>query len=251
MLRFSIHITTRGMLYCMASHVSGGAKKATIASRRSMTPRPASSAPSRRESRSSTTCADSRRLDGGCEDSRGLDRVITNVQARMHARSQLEATAPRVNSDLKLSSSVVATTQTPHKAPAMRKLARHSFMPRQKAVQHPKKANKGSSTNALSRLFVIGASHYGYCHQLLVLTIASEGCSTAPILACHPHRTRKRSSSIDSWPVHRNSITNQKSTGHAGRRLSAANPGPECGIWFEAHICAIACAPSEHARQSG
>src|SRR5258706_5439988 len=115
----------------------------------------------------------------------------------------------------------------------MRKLARHSFMPRQKAVQHPKKANKGSSTNALSRLFVIGASHYGYCRQLLVLTIASESCSSAPILACHPHRTRKRSSSIDSWPVHRNSLTNQKSTGHAGRRLSVANPGTDDVTWLK------------------
>src|SRR5260221_11474455 len=189
------------MLYCIASHVSGAAKKATIASKRSMALGPGSSATSRLESRRSTIRADSSRPDEGLKDSGVLDRVITNVQARMHDRSQLEATAPRVSSDLKLSSSVVATTQIPHKAPAMRKLARHSFMPRQKAVQHPKKANKGSSTNALSRLFVIGASHYGYCRQLLVLTIASESCSTASILAWQPHWTRKRSSSIDSWPA--------------------------------------------------
>src|ERR1700722_11870557 len=137
---------TRGMVYCMASQVFGGATNATMASSNTMTLRPANNRQSARASGSLALPAGS---DAGVpdEDARKSRRSFApenaNHQARIEAANHTAATAPRVSRDPALNSSVVTATQIPHKVAETMKLARQSCPRRHSAAQHPAKARKG------------------------------------------------------------------------------------------------------------
>src|ERR1700730_1090000 len=143
-------MTTRGMLYCMASQVLGGATSATTPSNNTTALRPANNSQSAGESGSLATLAGS----GACAPDAGEKRrpfaaKIANDQARIDANNHAAATAPRASNDPALNSSVVAATQIPHKVAETMKLVRQSCPRRQSAVQHPEKARKGRITELL------------------------------------------------------------------------------------------------------
>ncbi len=141
---------TRGMLYCMASQVLGGAAKATIASKDTTANRPANRNQSavERGLLGRLAVLDSGELDAG-ERRRRLAANSANDHARIDATSQTPATPPRVSREPTLSSSVVAATQIPHKVAETRKLVRQSCPRRHRATQHPEKARKGRRTEVL------------------------------------------------------------------------------------------------------
>src|ERR1700732_865823 len=154
-------MTTRGMLYCMASQVLGGATNATTLSNKTTAIRPANNSQSAAESVSRATLAgsDACAPDAG-EKRRPFAGEIANHQARIDATSHTAATAPRVSNDPALSTSVVAATQIPHKVAETMKLVRQSFPRRHSAVQHPEKARKGRITELLLRSSIVDSSSH-------------------------------------------------------------------------------------------
>src|ERR1700738_461275 len=97
---------TRGMLYCIASQVFGGATNATMASNNRTAVSPANNSQSAVESGLPATLAgwDACEPDAGGK-CRPFAATIANDHARIDAANHIAATAPRVSMDPALNSS--------------------------------------------------------------------------------------------------------------------------------------------------
>src|SRR6266404_6672502 len=140
-------MTIRGMLYCMASQVFGGATNATMASNSTTATRPANNSQSASESGLLATLPgpDACETDAG-ENCQPLAAKIAYDHATIDATSHTAATVPRVSIDPALNSSVTPATQIPHKVAETMKLVRQSCPRRHSAIHHPEKASKGRTT---------------------------------------------------------------------------------------------------------
>jgi hypothetical protein len=158
----------RGMVYCMASQVFGGATNATIASSSRITLSPVSSSQSASASDSAAALSVSNPSEPDAEESCPLFAAETaKHHAATDAIAHAAATAPRVKMDPELNSSVMAATQTPDNVADAMKLVRQSCPRRHNAVQHPANARKGRIAeqllnNVITDAFSLGALYCSY-----------------------------------------------------------------------------------------